>query len=61
MSRKGRISHERIEALEKEIADLKQRLETIETRLAIDTAATQPAKPANGYVPMFDRWPGSGR
>lgn len=63
MSRKGRISHDRVEALEKEVAELKRRLAECEKRLEEAARLRKPGQdPFHiDYVPQFDRWPGNER
>lgn len=61
MSKKGRISHDRIEALEKEVAELKQRLEALEKSPALLPGDRNQARAFNGYIPQFDHWPGNER
>lgn len=63
MSKMGRISHARIEALEQRVSKLEERLQKLVNLLDEKVAPlidAQPSKPT-GYVPQFDRWPGNGR
>lgn len=62
MTRKGRISHDRVEALEKRVAELEQLLEQLKAHPALSVPSLQVGVPApNGYVPQFDRWPSNER
>lgn len=73
MSRKGRISYDRVEALEKEVTELKDQMRRLVKLLDDEVApliaqskAEREKRPANqidhiNYVPQFDRWPGNER
>lgn len=65
MSKKGRISHERVEALEKRVTVLEERLlklvNMLDEKVAPIIEHRAKTEQPMGYVPQFDRWPGNER
>lgn len=60
MSKKGRISHDRIEALEKRVAELEAQLQQL-TQPPAGPVTVTVKNPRGEYQAQFERWPGNER